>query len=374
MKVDKISDRLWEKAGKQNVPLTGAFELLPACNLKCKMCYVRLDMDEVNHRGGLLPAEVWLDYAGQARDMGMLYPLLTGGEPFLRKDFCEIYEGMHQMGLQPSINSNGTLIDESTAEWLGEHAPTRINITLYGASEEAYEKLCGNGAAFEKVRNAVGFLKKYRVPIKFNTSITKENVGEMEKIMQFAKSVETPIQVATYMFPPIRRNANMIGENHRLSPDEAALARVKSDWLRGDEKWFVGQAARFKHFVSLEEVMLHEQDERKELAMSCRAGRCSFWLNWQGELGNCGMYTTHSISLKEKTFADAWKEIVNETDKIRYKPYCSVCPNGRLCHACIAMVHNECGNGMGRPAYLCEMNQASAKYYQEFLQRLNDKN
>ena len=85
-----IQDRLWEKAVKHRFPLTAAFELLPNCNLQCKMCYVRKSMAEVNEMGGLLTTDEWLSYARQARDLGMLYPLLTGGEPFLRDDLQEL--------------------------------------------------------------------------------------------------------------------------------------------------------------------------------------------------------------------------------------------------------------------------------------------
>lgn len=70
-----IQDRLWEKAVKHRFPLTAAFELLPNCNLQCKMCYVRKSMAEVNEMGGLLTTDEWLSYARQARDLGMLYPL-----------------------------------------------------------------------------------------------------------------------------------------------------------------------------------------------------------------------------------------------------------------------------------------------------------
>ena len=122
----KISDKLWNRAGTMRVPLTGAFELLPICNLNCKMCYVRKSPAEVEQLGGLIPAEQWLDWARQARDAGMLYPLLTGGEPFVRQDFFEIYAGMQKMGLQISINSNGTLITQDIAKWLGKHRPVRI--------------------------------------------------------------------------------------------------------------------------------------------------------------------------------------------------------------------------------------------------------
>lgn len=368
----KVSDRLWSKAGAQRIPLTGAFELLPVCNLKCKMCYVRKSMVEVNRLGGLLSGKQWLGYARQARDEGLLYPLLTGGEPFIREDLQEILVGMQEMGLQVSINTNATLIDKTMAKWLGQHKPTKINITLYGANEESYQNLCGDGNAFYRVHRAVEFLKQYGVPVKFNTSITPENVNDLEEIMEYAKAVDIPIQVATYMFPPVRRNAHMIGQNQRLAPEEAALARVKADWQQGNLQWFLGQAARFRKFVPVTEEMMRKQSTGEMQEMHCRAGRCSFWLDWQGNIGNCGMYSSVKVPLKGRSFAEAWKQVVEETEQVRYSPVCTNCPNFRLCHACIAMVYNECGDINGRPEYLCRMNQAAARYYQEYAKLLSE--
>lgn len=370
---EKISDRLWKKAGLMRIPLTGAFELLPICNLQCKMCYVRKSREEVDAMGGLLSAEQWLSYAEQARDGGMLFPLLTGGEPFLRKDFCEIFSGMREMGLQISINSNGTLIDKEMAEWLGYHKPTRINITLYGASEESYQNLCGDGSAYSRVHEAVKWLKEYDVPVKFNTSITSENIGDLEQMIEYAKSVGSPLQAATYMFPPVRRDASMIGKNHRLSPEEAAYARVRADWLQNEPEWFLGQAARYRRFVPLTEELLKELEEKKQpIEMHCRAGRCSFWLDWQGYLSSCGMYSHSRVALENKSFEEAWKEVVSETEEVRYSPACTVCPNRALCHSCIAMVYNECGTVDGRPEYLCRMNAKAAELYNEYAAKLPD--
>lgn len=368
--MSKISDRLWKKAVPMRVPLTGAFELLPACNLRCKMCYVRKSMEEVKAEGGLLPADYWLEYARQARDEGLLYPLLTGGEPFMRKDFLEIYGKMQEMALQISINSNGTLIDETTARWLGRHKPTRINITLYGASPDTYQNLCGDGGAFDRVHRSVEWLKQYGVPVKFNCSITQDNVGDMEAMIAYAKSVESPIQIATYMFPPVRRDETQIGQNHRLSPEEAGLARVKADFLQNEPNWFRGQAARFSRFVPINEEMLEKQGRGESREMSCRAGRASFWLDWQGNMSNCGMYASAKVSLKGTSFADAWRQIVEQTNEFRYCPVCSNCPNVSLCHSCIAMVQNESGDINGRPEYLCRMNEAAAKYYADYAKKL----
>ena len=344
-----------------------AFELLPVCNLKCRLCYVRKSMAEVNRCGGLRDAEWWLRIAREAGDMGLCYPLLTGGEPFLHPDFYQIMEGMQDMGLQVSINSNGTLITRETARWLGKHRPVRINLTLYGASAETYQNLCGDGGAFFRVQEGVELLKEYGVPVKFNASITPQNVHDMEKIVAYAKEVQSPLQAATYMFPPVRRDCTQVGTNDRLSPEKAALARVRMDYLQAEPEWFVGQALRYRNFVPLEQ--LPELSGAQELGMSCRAGLCSFWIDWQGRMTNCGIYGSTDVVIEGRPFAAAWQELVEKTAAIRYRPACERCPNRWLCHPCIAMIATECGSREGRPEYVCRMNEAYARYYPEFARK-----
>ncbi|MGM9601752.1 MAG: radical SAM protein [Faecousia sp.] len=367
--MDNIRQRLWQKAAARRVPLIGAFELLPTCNLQCKMCYVRKTAEEVRQVGGLIPAGQWLDWARQAADAGLLYPLLTGGEPFLREDLPQILTGMQQMGLQVSINTNATLVDESMARWLSRHCPTRLNITLYGACDETYKALCGDGGAFDNVRRAVGYLKRYNVPVKFNASITPYNIQDLDEIMAYAKSVGSPIQVATYMFPPLRRSGT-VGQNDRLTPEQAAQARVRADYLQNNPAFFRAQARAFSHFVPPTEEMLAAQAAGNPHEMTCRAGRSSFWLDWQGRLGCCGIHSVQWFSLKDAALSEAWRQVVEMTNTLRYSPVCTNCPNFRLCHCCAAMVYTECGEYGGYPQYLCRMNAAAARLYQDYARLL----
>ena len=361
-----ITKRLWDKAGKERIPLTGTFELLPTCNLSCKMCYVRKSWKEVQEAGGLLPAEYWFQVADEAVEQGLLYLLLTGGEPFMHGEFKKIMSGMQERGIQVSINTNGTLIDEDMAAWLNEHRPIRINVTLYGASEESYQKLCGDGKAYRKVLKAVELLKRYNLPLKFNTSLTKYNVDDLEKMMSFAKSFDCPIEVAHYMFPPIRRDESMIGNNDRLSPEEAGYTKVKSDYLHGDREWFSLQAQKYQYYQPLTTELLDDAANKEPQEIRCRAGRCAFWIDWKGNMGNCGMYAAATVEMKQKSFKDAWEEVVENTNRVKYSSVCTNCPNHSLCHACVAMVYNECGDMNGRPEYICEMTEAVARYYQKY--------
>lgn len=363
-----IRERLSEKAARNRIPIISAFELLPVCNLQCKMCYVRKSMSEVHRAGGLKDGKWWLNLAKEAAECGLLYPLLTGGEPFLHPDFFEILQGMNQMGLQVSINSNGTLINRETVMKLKKSPPIRINITLYGGSEKSYENLCGDGSAYHRVRQAVELLQEFEIPIKFNASITPDNVEDLEKIVSYAKERKVPLQMATYMFPPIRRDSTMVGKNARLNPKEAALARVKADYLQNDPEWFAAQAHRFQKFVPLEQLKF-DPDSSEELSMRCRAGLCSYWIDWQGNMTNCGMFSSAAACLETQTFKQAWEELTSRTAQVRYQPVCAQCPNRSLCHPCVAMISNECGNLQGKPEYMCQMNQAMAQYYKEYVEK-----
>lgn len=365
--MSKAYDRLWHNAGLNRVPLTGAFELLPVCNFSCKMCYVRKSMSDVNAMGGLLPAEFWLDIVRQAYEAGLLFPLLTGGEPFLYPDFQKLMAEMLSMGLMVSINSNASMIDEPMAEWLSKYRPTRINITLYGASAKTYQNLCGNGDAFARVRRGVELLKHHNIPVKFNTSITPYNVHELEDIITYAKSTGYPIDVASYMFPPVRRDSSMVGTNDRLSPKDAALAKVRADMLLHEPEWLQKQAARFQRFVPLTEELKQELSSKAPREMECRAGRCSFWVDWQGRLSACGMNSQFNADIRTLGFAESWKQVVEHVNALRYSSVCSNCPNHSLCHACAAMVQNETGTLDGIPKYLCAMHEYVALYYRELV-------
>ena len=77
---------------------------------------------------------------GSAGREGMLYLLLTGGEPFLYPDFWNLYEALNRMGFVISINTNGSMIDEAVVERLRERPPMKINLTLYGAKDSTMNR------------------------------------------------------------------------------------------------------------------------------------------------------------------------------------------------------------------------------------------
>ena len=186
--MNTLTDYLYAKAAKNHLPLGGTFELSPVCNFSCKMCYVRKTHEQIRCEGKCLRTpEEWLDLAKKCAHEGMLYLLLTGGEPFLYPGFKDLYIALHKMGLVLSINSNGTMIDEQTVAWLKEYAPSRINITLYGASEDTYQRICGNREGYHRAVKAIRLLLEAKIPVVINSSMIPENADDLEEIVKFGR-------------------------------------------------------------------------------------------------------------------------------------------------------------------------------------------
>ena len=154
------------------------------CSMACKMCYVRMTPEEVEASGKRLrTVEEWLDLARQMRERGTLMLLLTGGEPFTYPHFRELYEALRAMGFVISINTNATLINEETVAWLKENPPQRVNITLYGSSDETYARLCGHPTGHTVVTHAIDLLREAGILVKLNCSVTPDNVCDLEEII-----------------------------------------------------------------------------------------------------------------------------------------------------------------------------------------------
>ena len=366
----KLKDRLHRYAIEHRMPLSGAFELTPVCNFSCKMCYVRKNAEEVKCAGGVKPLSFWMDVAKQAADAGMMYPLLTGGETFLYPHLKELYIEMCRMGMQVSINSNGSQITEEEIEWLREYPPIRINVTLYGASNESYEKLCGDPNGFDRVKSGIQLLADNHIRFKLNCSLTPYNAQDLKGMIQFGKQYGKELRIASYMFPPVRRTGRSGDYEERFTAKEAAYYQVLANWLQMPLEEFARLASGAKNFTELTPALLKQLADQPAREMGCLSGRCSCWVDWQGNLSGCGMMDMPKICLSDHLFADAWKQVVEWTEQMRYSPICGNCPNRNLCFSCAAMVYNETGGFADRPVYLCEKAKYAAEYYAEFLKKV----
>ena len=203
------------------------------------------------------------------------------------------------------------------------------------------------------------FYKELGVDVKMNVSLTPYNAADMEKIYAAAEKLGTPMQLATYMFPPTRRDEKLIGQNDRFSAKEAAEYGVEWDKLRFTDEQFLKRAEAMRDGLCLpaEDVC----DGAPGEGILCRAGRSSFWINWQGDMTPCGMMTEPAFSVPELGFDEAWARTKSAAAAIRLPSDCVSCKYKNACHACAAMCVTETGKFDKRPDYVCEMTRESVR-------------
>lgn len=355
-----VERMLLNQAKRTRTPANGSIELLPLCNMNCDMCYVRLSREEMEAKGRLRTANEWLEIGRQMKDAGVLFLLLTGGEPFLYPDFRRLYLELRKMGMIITINTNGTLIDEDLAEFFGKYKPRRVNITLYGTDEETYDKLCHYPGGYEKTLRGIRLLREQGVDVKVGGSLARANQDDLDKLLNIGEELNIPVRVDTYMMPATRERDLPYNMQSRLNPEEAARARIHALKREMGPELFPQYVRQ-----SVERADHPEPVEAKPGHMSCMAGQCSFTINWQGEMRPCVILTEPAISVFEVGFKAAWKYIVEETHKILLNEKCSTCHMRHLCRTCAASALLETGSYDGVPDYMCRYAGESLRILRE---------
>lgn len=317
-------DKELKQAAKQSMtPFGGTFELTARCNFNCKMCYVHLTNEEANALGTELSNEEWLRIAREARDLGLLYVTLTGGEIFTRPKFKELYLELHKMGFLIALQSNGYLIDEKVMEWLSKYPPYRIRFTLYGTSNETYEAVTGIKDGFTKVDHAIDLILQSGIPFHMVGTIIKENERDLEEMYRYSHKKGVYFS-HTYGVVPSVRGAKADVKGSRIDPVSPDLLEKVSKDVKKVYGWYYHQSSALD---------------------DCGGYRCSFWVTWDGKLSQCAFMSKYVVDVHNIPFLEAWVSLNQKlVQNIRVPDKCKTCKYSGFCRRCPGKLEAEHGD------------------------------
>ncbi|MGB8452083.1 MAG: radical SAM protein [Anaerocolumna sp.] len=356
----QLSGILAKDSMEKKIPLIGEFELTARCNLTCKMCYVCRKGNDTEAMKRERSAKEWIRLAREAFDAGMLFLLLTGGEVFLRKDFKTIYEEISMMGFNVSVYSNGTMITPQVASWLGRIAPSQIDVTLYGASPETYQKVCGDASGYERAMRGIELLIAQGINVQLRTTIVRGNVGDYDKLNEIAGKSGMTLGIVNYISP--RREGSLTSpETERLSPKELVEFEKKismEDYNNiSDNQYSVHpMEATLNDKLNNSGINLNMKD-----SFPCSSGKNSFWVTWDGRMVPCSFMAKPETFPFEKGFTAAWEELKKLCASVPVCKTCNQCSLQEFCTSCPAELMNETGSFEHPAIYLCELAQERKK-------------
>lgn len=365
---NEIAQYLIERSRATRTPISVNFELLPVCNLNCRMCYIRSSWSEVNQKGGLIKKEQWIEMASQLKKAGTLFLLLTGGEVFLYPEFKELYIELYKMGFVLTINTNATLIEESDIEWLKEYPPKCVSISLYGSNNDVYENLCGRKNMFSKLDNILNLLKQNNINIELKTMLNPLNWDDLEEIYEYASKLDVPFETALYSFPACRKE-DKLNKQIRFNARETAINTIKRNRIICNDEEFYSEIE--KHLKKYEESK--DIPGRIHKGFTCTACNTSCWILWNGHMTSCAIIDKPYTLPFDMGFLNAWEELKSEIDKITISTKCSYCDKREVCIVCPASAYAETGDIGGTSKFHCEMTDILLENLYNEMKRFKEK-
>lgn len=352
--------KLWEKFKDRRAPLSFDFEITARCNNDCRHCYINLPANAPAAKDKELSLTEIKEIVDEAVSLGTLWCLVTGGEPFLRNDFSDIYLYFKKRGLLVSVFTNATLIRNEHIRLFKKYPPRDIEISVYGVTQNTYERVTRTPGSFAAFKKGLQCLIEAGIKIRLKAMALRSNISELKEISQFCrqKSSESfrfdPFLHLRYDEDP-HRNREIISE--RLSPEEiTAIERSDPERFRAIEKECDTR------------VISGPADITSDHLFHCGTGIHSFSISPDGIFRLCpSLWQPDCIyDLKKGSLEEACHDF---TPRIRdmhsgsraFLDRCRSCPIINLCLWCPAHAHLETGKMDVPVDYFCRIAHARAK-------------
>ncbi|MFL0267428.1 radical SAM/SPASM domain-containing protein [Candidatus Clostridium radicumherbarum] len=274
------------KSRGENVPAFLISSITSNCNLFCKGCYARAN----NFCGeGLkkehLSSERWKSIFEEARDLGITFILLTGGEPLMRRDVIEKAAAIKEIMFP--IFTNGTMLQKEYIELFDKNRNIVPILSIEGEKVQTDERR-GEGT-YEVLMNVMDTLNKKGILYGASVTVTTENVIIATSKAFFEKLYNKGCRAFIFVeYVPVTEATKHLAptdlERKVLEEEQQKLRRQYEDAIflsfPGDEKYSGGCLA---------------------------AGRGFFHINVDGSAEPCPFSPYSDTNLNDCTLRDALK-------------------------------------------------------------------
>lgn len=268
-----------EKKEGIHIPYFLLIDPTEKCNLRCDGCWAG------NYeQAATMDRELFSSILDQARDLGIYFITISGGEPFMYPYLLDVIEEKNDMVFQ--IYTNGTFIDEKNAERMSKMGNIFPAISVEGF-EERTDKRRGKGI-FKRVEKSMDILRENKVPFGFSVTATRENMDEVssEEFVDFMDK-KGAFLGWYFMYVPIGRNPNL---DIMLTPEQRATL-----------------FERISYYRRTKPIVLADFWNDGESVSGCiSSGRKYLHINAKGDVEPCAFVHFAVDNIKEKSLKECF--------------------------------------------------------------------
>jgi len=228
------------------------------------------------------------DVIVQARRLGVLEVIFSGGEPLLRKDMIELARYAHEAGLITRLNTNGLLLSRERVAEIKDAGVNQIGVSIDAADPEDHNTLRQKNGVYQKALEGIGYLREAGLYFQILTYASKKNVESgLTKIIQLGKELNA---FGVFIFFPI------------------AVGRWNSSL---DQVLTHQERERVRQYHDLKQVHLELPTSRTNC---CSFDKLVVYVTAQGDVTPCPFVPFSLGNLKDHTLAELWHSFVDQLD------------------------------------------------------------
>ncbi len=270
------------------------------CNAKCEHCFYWKNLNKNN--------DLSLDQINEItkHQPSLLFLLISGGEPFLRKDLVNIISAYYKNTgvIEIFIPTNGLLtqrIITETEKILKICSDIEVNIEIsIDGPKEIHDRIRGVKGCFEKAENTIKELRKLKpkypnLKISIISTLTKSNQKKIEEFYFYVKDKMKPDVFSL----------NMV----RASPKDTTLKDIEVKYYerihelkckslprKGLKNWMKSLIYDLRTRIILETI------KRKKYIMPCYAAKHTAVLSEDGKIFPCEMLNKPIADIKNYNY------------------------------------------------------------------------
>ena len=318
-------------------PVSAQVELTYRCPFDCIHCYSK----NIHQRE--LTTEQWKKIFDELFSAGTIYLTITGGDPFVRDDFWDLYSYVKAKGFLVTLFSSGYLFDDEVIAGLKKNLPVLVEITLNSLKCDKFDKISGVPGSFVQVKENIENCINNNIPLVLKTIGMTENKDEILDIKEYICSLLGPgkFKFDSFLIPRLDGDTGVC--KYRLNAEDIAdIENSDPDMLAQRQKEF----AEHKNLMRDSVYKYH-----------CNSWFRQAYITPSGYLRFCHLSDKFSYDLKEYKFADVFygrvAEILEQKHEQNFK--CLECELKEFCNYCPARAFLETGSEEKPVEYYCEL-------------------
>lgn len=313
-------------------PYIVSWNLTKRCNLLCPHCYIdsTVRLNENNSELSAGEARHVIDELSSLNETLML--VLSGGEPLLRRDICDLVEYASSTGFITVLGSNGVLLTKEKVRFLKEAGLKGVGVSIDSVNPEEHDRFRGLDGAWDLSVSGLRYAKESGIETQMDITLTDRNCHEIDRFIEFGAGLGVKAVNFFFLICTGRAMKSEISTNNY----EAALRHVAKRSFK--EKRLMVRARCAPHIYR---ILYEDGYSIPPGTRGCLAGRSYMRIDPEGNITPCPYMDVKVGNIRESPLREIWEEshhlrLLREGD---YKGRCGLCEYTEICGGCRARAY-----------------------------------